>query len=405
MTSNHPGDQDIRKVLICGGGIAGLTLGILLQEKGWNPQIVERDPALRTSGYMMDFFGTGWDVAERMGLLDEIQRVRYPIERIEYVDRDGTPRFPPVPLDRIRRAFGGRYTYIRRPDLARILLDHATSAGIDIRFGATVSAVQQNGSGVQVTLDDGTMEMYSLLFGADGVHSIVRELVFGPESAYRRFLGYYISGFSLENSGYELENSVKIYEEPGYSAWFYPVQERKFEAMYIFRHNDLGHLPHEKRLTLVKEQFKGAGWIAGEVLGKLPPSESIYFDAMTQILMPTWRKGRIVLLGDACGCLSPLAGQGSHMAMAEAFVLAGELERYRSDYKAAFQAYEQFLKPIVAEKQEEARRFAGRFVPSSTTLMIFRYLMLRIAFSPLFIRYFLASFGAKSILGNRFGTK
>jgi 2-polyprenyl-6-methoxyphenol hydroxylase-like FAD-dependent oxidoreductase len=397
-TADNYGKDNERKILISGGGIAGLTLGILLKEKGWNPIVIERDPSFRTSGYMMDFFGTGWDVAGRMGLLDDIGNIRYPINSLEYVDEKGKPRFSPVPLDRVRRAFSGKYTYLRRPDLERILFDHALSAGVQVHFGTTIDAVRESGSGVEVAFSDGSRDTFSLLFGADGVHSRVRELVFGPATAYERFLGYYIAGFDLDTSGYGIGKSVKIYEEAGRVAGFYPVNGSRMEAMYIFRHENVGHLPHERRVPFVREQFRGAGWIAERVLQEFSASEPIYFDSMTQILMPDWQKGRIALLGDACGCLTPLAGQGSHMAMAGAYVLAQELDKYRGDYRAAFPAYEHFLRPIVTRKQDEAMRFANRFVPSSRNSLIFRYLLMRLALSPLFIRYLLASFGAKSIL-------
>ena len=93
----HHIHQDEKKVLISGGGIAGLTLGILLKENGWDPLIVERSPVLRPEGYMMDFFGTGWDVAERMGLVDDIRKVPHPIDSLEYIDSRGSLRFPPSP--------------------------------------------------------------------------------------------------------------------------------------------------------------------------------------------------------------------------------------------------------------------------------------------------------------------
>jgi 2-polyprenyl-6-methoxyphenol hydroxylase-like FAD-dependent oxidoreductase len=385
-------------VLISGGGIAGLTLAILLRENGWDPLVIERAPAMRTEGYMMDFFGTGWDVAERMGLVDEIREVRYPIDDLEYVDQSGNPHFPAVPIERVRRALGGNYAYLLRSDLERILFQRASAAGVPVRFGTTVRSLRETGSGVQVTFSDGTSDTFRLVFGADGVHSNVRGLVFGQEPLFDRFLGYYVAGFHAPDHGYGIGRSLKIYEEPGRVLWCYPLDERRMDAMYIFRHDDVGHLPHAQRLAFVREQFEGAGWIAGRVLQDVPSSEPIYFDAMTQIVMSAWHKGRIALLGDACGCLTPLAGQGSHMAMAGAYVIARELERYGGDHLRAFPAYEKFQKPFVAKKQDEARRFARQFVPASGLQMTTRYLLLRMMYSDLFIGRFFTSFGAKSVL-------
>jgi len=170
---------DDNRVLISGGGIAGLTLGILLKEHGWDPLVIEREPALRTEGYMMDFFGTGWDVAERMGLIYDIRMIRYPIDFLEYVDRNGDLIFTALPIDRLRHALGGKYTPLLRPDLERILFNRAAASGVTVRFATTIQSLNEDDSRVNVTFNDGTSDSFALFFGADGVHSRVRELIFG----------------------------------------------------------------------------------------------------------------------------------------------------------------------------------------------------------------------------------
>jgi 2-polyprenyl-6-methoxyphenol hydroxylase-like FAD-dependent oxidoreductase len=397
LSSDAEAKKDGR-VLISGGGIAGLTLGILLKESGWDPLVIEREPALRTEGYMMDFFGTGWDVAERMGLVDDIRRIGYPIDLLEYVDRNGNPLFPGIPIDRVKRALGGKYTPLLRPDLERILFDRAAASGVTVRFATTIRSLQESDSGVNVTFSDGTSEPFALLFGADGIHSRVRELIFGQESQFDRSLGYYAAAVRVTDHEYDLRRSLNIYEEPGRVLWCYPIDSRNTDALYFFRHDDVGHIPREKRLEFVREQYKGCGWIAERILQEAPSSKPIYFDTMTQIVMPTWHKGRTALLGDACGCLTPIAGQGSHMAMAGAYVITHELERYHGEHQRAFSAYEGFMKPFVAEKQDRAKRYAEMLIPSSRWQMLLRYPLLRMIFSGPFIRRLFAVFGGKSIL-------
>jgi 2-polyprenyl-6-methoxyphenol hydroxylase-like FAD-dependent oxidoreductase len=386
-----------RTVLISGGGIAGLTLGILLKERGWEPLVIERDPSIRTEGYMMDFFGTGWDVAERMGLVDKIKHVSYPIDVLDYVDAQGSPRFPPVPLARIRDAFEGKYAYLRRPDLERILFDRAMASGVPIRFNKEIRAVREDASGVGVEFGDGMTGRFGLLFGADGVHSRVRQLVFGRESPFDRFLGYYVAAVHVERNGYDPGKSVKIYEEPCRVVWVYPTGPGTMDAVFIFCHDDIGRLPREERLGFVREQCRGMGWISEELLLDLRDGP-VYFDSATQIVMPAWHTKRVALLGDACGCLTLIAGQGSHMAMAGAYVLARELEKHEEDPHAAFLAYERFLRPFVEKKQRDAVRAAKTFVPRSGMQMLYRYPLLRLSFSGFFIRHFFAGFGAKSVL-------
>lgn len=253
---------------------------------------------------------------------------------------------------------------------------------------------------MQIVFNDETKGAFKLLFGADGVHSHVRKLIFGPESQFARYIGYYVAAFHTPNRDYRIERSLKIYEEPGRVVWSYPLDANCMDATYIFRRENVGHLPHERRVAFVKEQFAGAGWIAGEVLKDVSYSKPIYFDAMEQIVMPEWHKDRIALLGDACGCLTPMAGQGSHMAMAEAYVIAQELERCSGDHLSAFSKYQQFLKPFVEKKQNDAIGLAEQFVPHSRFKMMFRYPLLRVVFSGLFLKYFFKLLGSKSVLEN-----
>ena len=210
-------------------------------------------------------------------------------------------------------------------------------------------------------MSDGSEQSFALVFGADGVHSRVRELAFGPEHQFDRFLGYYVAAFQLEDHGYGLGTALAIYEEPNRSLWLYSLGANRLSAMYIFRHGDMGYVPPQQRSSLLKKTYRGSGWIAEKILNDFPITEPNFFDSATQIVMPSWSKERIALLGDACACLTLLAGQGSHMAMAEAYVLAQELERHGDDYPSAFAAYERILKPATVKKQRDAARISRFF--------------------------------------------
>jgi len=387
-----------RKVLISGGGIAGLALGILLKEQDWEPTIVERDPGVRTEGYVMDFAGTGWDVAERMQIIDDVRIIRYQVNAFRYVDASGKP-YATLPLDGVREALDGKYTYLRRSDLEHILFNKAQRIGLGIRFGTTIQFLKDNGNEVDVVLSDGTSESFALVFGADGVHSHVRERVFGPETQFSRFLGYYVAAFHLKNHPYDVGTALTIYEEPNRTLWVYSLHKNVLSAMYVFRHDNIGYVPLQERLSLVRNAYRGAGWIAERMLADFPHTEPIFFDSTTQIVMPSWSKGRIALLGDACACLTLLAGQGSHLALAEAFVLATELGRLNS-HEAAFAAYEQTLKAATEKKQKEALRLSKFFVPSENSFTPLRRFIEQMLFSKLFIGYSVKLFGVKSVLSN-----
>ncbi len=384
------------KILISGAGIAGLTLAVLLKEQGHDPVVVERDEALRTEGYMMDFFGSGWDVAERMGLVPELRKIRYPIDALQFVDNQGDV-YASLPISRVSRALGGKYVYLRRPDLGHILYERAQSLGVEIRFGTEITAIEGTGDAVPVTCDDGMPGDFALVFGADGVHSGVRHLVFGDEAQFARFLGAYVAAFHLNEHRFPVGRAMKLYEEPNRVAAYYPLDDRRLDATYVFRHDEM-HVAPDERLAFVRQAYAGAGWIGETMLDAHQGTEPIYFDTLTQIAMPRWSRGRVALLGDACGCLTLLAGQGSHMAMAGAYVSARELERHHGNYPTAFAAYEATLKPAVAARQEDAAIFARYFDPSAHSWPWLRRLVIKMMFSPLVLPFMFRTFGARSVL-------
>ena len=223
-----------------------------------------------------------------------------------------------------------------------------------------VTGFRETTNGMRATFVDGAEADFALVFGADGVHSGVRRLIFGEQRQFERFLGGYVAAFHLNRHKFDLGRALKLHEETDRVAAFYPLDDRRMDATYVFRHDDVQVLP-EDRLSFVRKKFKSAGWIAEAMLKAYRGKEPIYFDALTLIDMPHWHQGRVALLGDACGCLTLLAGQGSHMAMAGAYVIARELKRHNGDYAAGFAAYQAMLKPAVAKRQKDAAAMARSF--------------------------------------------
>ena len=214
--------MDRKRILISGGGIAGLTLAIELKRNGFEPLVIEREPSPRGEGYMMDFFGTGWDVAERMGLTDRLRDVRYPIDVLEFVDADGTP-YVHTPIERVRHALGGKYVYLRRGDLEAILADRARELKVEIRYATSLAALEDRGTCVHAQFDGGGEDDFALVVGADGVHSRVRELEFGPERQFDRFLGLYVAAFHIARGSLPFDRKVKIYQETDRMMFLYPL--------------------------------------------------------------------------------------------------------------------------------------------------------------------------------------
>jgi 2-polyprenyl-6-methoxyphenol hydroxylase-like FAD-dependent oxidoreductase len=387
-----------KRILISGAGIAGLTLAIELKRHGLEPLLIEREGGLRAEGYMMDFFGSGWDVAARMGLTPALQAVRYPIDMLEFVDAAGRP-YVHMPIARMRRALDNKYVYLRRGDLERILAERARAAGVEIRYGESLAALEDCGDRVHARFERGGEAEFDLVVGADGVHSRVRALIFGPEAQFARFLGLYVAAFHVPRGTLPIDREVKLYEEADRMAFLYPLGGERLDATFVFR-NRAVEVPKAERFAFLRKHYRGAGWVVEDVVRAHDPGAPLFFDSVTQIVMPRWHKGRVALIGDACGCLTLLAGQGSHMAMAGGYVLAAELARC-DDPAAAFAAYQDFLKPFVDKRQKDAARFAGMFVPKANSWPWLRRLVIRLIFSRTFLAIVLKFFGSRSVLAGR----
>jgi 2-polyprenyl-6-methoxyphenol hydroxylase-like FAD-dependent oxidoreductase len=364
------------RILISGAGIAGPTLAYWLHRYGLIPTIVERSPEIRLGGYIIDFWGVGFDVAERMGLMPDIGREGYLVREVCVVGRDGN-RVAGFPVDSVARIANGRYISIPRAELAALIY-RTIEGSVETIFNDSIASIDEMASGVRVTLDSGTVRDFDLIIGADGLHSRVRELAFGPQSKFERYLGYKVAAF--EASGYHPRDDLVyvMHTEVGQQVGRFALRGDRTLFFFIFADispeapDDIGA---QKRL--LRQHFGGSGWECPQILSALDSAKDLYFDRVSQVRLVredglSWTRGRISLVGDAAWCVSLLAGQGSAIAMAGAYILAGELHQAAGDYKTAFARYENQFEAFVVKKQRAALRFAGTFAPKSRLSMRIR---------------------------------
>jgi len=375
-------------ILISGGGIAGLTLAYRLHRLGHRPVVAEKVASLRGEGYMMDFFGPGYDVSEKMGLLPDLEKIHYQIPRLAFVDSNGNEKFS-VDYAAVRKLFNGRHFNFMRGDLERVLYSRVKD-DVEVRFATTVGAFDQDAQRVQVRFRDGTTDSFDLLVGADGVHSHVRALAFGPEPNFMRFLGYDTAAFILDQPPQALHDRAAFYTltEPRRQAAIYPIRGNRLATFFVHKSaRPPGDFCVESARQELHAAYRGMGWIVPELLERSEQVAGLYFDAVTQIEMPTWSLGRVVLVGDACQCVSLIAGQGASMAMAGAYILAQALAEARDDVAGALARYEQQIKPDIEEKQRAGRSMARWFVPEDRAHLAVRDLFLRATGWPLASRF------------------
>jgi 2-polyprenyl-6-methoxyphenol hydroxylase-like FAD-dependent oxidoreductase len=315
---------------------------------------------------MIDFWGCGYTVAERMGVLPQVLEAGYAIEGVRFVDRRGRAAGG-FSTKILRTMMAGEFTSLPRGDLAAAAYQ-TVKGRVETLFDTSIAAIDDHGDGVRLGFASGLDREFDLVVGADGQHSAVRGLVFGPEPQFERQLGYFVAAFDAEGYRTRDERAYVSYGVPGRQVTRIAVRGDRTMFLFVF---SAAHMTDQEprnldeRKAVLHRCFDDAGWECRQILRALDDVQDLYFDRVSQIVMDRWSKGRVALVGDAAACVSLLAGEGTGLAMTEAYVLAGELDRARGDHQEAFRNYEQRLRPLIEDKQRSARNFAAAFVPKS----------------------------------------
>jgi 2-polyprenyl-6-methoxyphenol hydroxylase-like FAD-dependent oxidoreductase len=363
------------KVLISGAGIAGPTLAYWLQNSGHEVLLVEESPRLRSGGYVIDFWGIGYDIAEKMGLIPRIRELGYQVGEVRFVGRHG-------------RKSGGFST-----DVFMRTIYRAIDGKVETYFGDSVAKIEDERSRVRVGFDRAATREVDLVIGADGLHSRVRELAFGPEASFEASLGYHVAAFEVE--GYRPRDELVYVSHgvPGRQISRLSLRDDRTLFLFIFRDEYLTtespSSEQEERKAVLSDVFADVGWEAKRILAAMEYAGDVYFDRVSQIRMDRWTRGRTALIGDAASCVSLMAGEGTGLAMAEAYMLAGELSDCGGDPSAAFARYEARMMPFLKRKQESAAGFASSFAPKSSFGITFRNLVTRLLRIPPLAEFFI----------------
>ncbi|GAA4939588.1 FAD-dependent monooxygenase [Streptomonospora halophila] len=351
------------RILVSGAGIAGLAAALELGERGSEVTVVEYEDQLRLAGTPIDIRGDANEVVERMGLLAKIRERRLRMtESTWFVDGDGEP-VARVPVDQINDSDDD--IEILRADLVRVLADALPDTAA-IRFGDSIEALDDDGDGVGVRFASGRTGRYDLVLGADGQHSAVRGLAFGPEEDFLRHLGVYIAIVPLP--GEERSEGVNaMHNVPGRMAAVFRYKDTAV-AVFQFRSEPLEYdrrdLDAQKRIIV--DAFTGhRSWRIPELLDAVRTAPDLFFDSASQIHAPSWHRGRVVLVGDAGYSPAFLSGRGTSLALTGARILAEELDQCAGDHAAAFERYEARQRPYVAHAQDGAGGGRDFVLPAS----------------------------------------
>jgi 2-polyprenyl-6-methoxyphenol hydroxylase-like FAD-dependent oxidoreductase len=350
------------KVLISGASIAGPALAYWLGRYGFEPTIVEIAPGLRPGGNAVDFRGPlHLGVLRKMGpVLTELQKVQTYGTAMRFVDARGE-RLMEMPSD-----FAGGDLEVRRGDLSRVLCE-AAGDRTEYLFGNSIATMTETADGVDVTFTGGQRRRFDLVIGADGVHSMVRRIAFGPESQYVKHLGYYVAGWDVPNE-WGLTRDWRAYNEPGLMVSISgderdPSTAAVFVAFSSPRLDYDRHDPAAMR-RILRSRFGRLGWETPKLLAHLDDAADLYFDQICRVDIRPWSTGRIALVGDAA-CGATIGGQGNGTALVGAYTLAGELAAAGGDHTVAFSRYERRIAGF-AKGTQKGGDTTGRFLAPRT---------------------------------------
>jgi 2-polyprenyl-6-methoxyphenol hydroxylase-like FAD-dependent oxidoreductase len=335
-------------VLISGGGIAGPALAYWLARHGFRPTVVEIAPALREGGSAVDFRGpTHLGLLDRMGVLDDLRRVQTGGTAMRFVDERGRS------LMELPAGFAGGELDVRRGDLTRVLYEH-TRQSTEYLFGDSISGLAETPDGVHVTFASGATRIFDLVVGADGVHSTVRRLAFGPESRYVRHLGYYVATWPVPGTR---DRTTLLYNVPGRMA---SIGADGGSVMFASPPLDYDRRDLDQQRDLIERRFAGLGWEVPRLLATLRDAPDFYFDAICRVDLTPWWRGRVALVGDAA-CGATIGGMGTGTAIVATYVLAGELAAARGAHTVGYPRYESLVGDF-ARRCQKGGDATGRFL-------------------------------------------
>jgi len=353
----------VNKILVIGASIAGPAVCYWLKKFGFSPTLIERNDTLSKGGYAIDVRGIAVDIIKKMGIYEKICDMRTQLETGYYVDANGN-----ILLKEQGEKFGfkqGEEVEIVRGDLVEILMHSIKD--IPCYFSQVIDQIEQYDGTVRVTFKNGRTENYDLIIGTDGVHSTTRGMAFAEDEYDLIGLGSYLSVFSIPNylnlnrSGmfFELnQKSIHITSDKNVNTAF---------AAFTFRSSEkLNNIRDEKeQKSFLKRMFLNLGWESNNLLDLMDNNNNFYFDAIMQVKMKSWTKGRVVLVGDSAYCASPLSGQGTSLALVGAYILSGELKEADGNYSTAFNQYNILLRPYIKANQEFGAWVSEGFLSSA----------------------------------------
>lgn len=354
------------RVLVSGASMAGLSAAYWFSRHGADVTVAELHDGLRRGGAPIDIRGEALGTAERMGILEAARQQVVPAaEPGTVLDAAGRP-VATIDLTWFANETSDDLELTR--DRLNDLLFAAAQPKANFRFDVAITEITEitDEDAVEVRFTDGGRETFDLVVGADGLHSVIRRMIFGPESDFLVHQGFYVA---LANLRPKEPWHQAMYSVPGLMAGVRDVGDgplayilvRSDEIDYDYR--DLG----QQRRIVIDFLDRGDAWELPRLREAFADDQTtgFYFDSLAQTRMPRWTRGRVALIGDAAHCASLLSGMGTSLAMTAAEYLAEEIARTPGHLSAAYARYEERQRPLVDKAQASVHERGAMMVPGS----------------------------------------
>jgi len=335
----------MKKVLISGASFAGLSTAYWMDQLGYQVTVVEIAGALKKGGTPVNILENTIEVVKHMGLFDQIRANEINMRLMEFKNADdSTARSMPAELEL------NEYE-IERDVLLKLLFD-TVKEKVEFVFGDSIISLQEEAESIEVGFKNGSKRSFDLVFGCDGIHSVVRKHWFGEETEFSHFLQTYFS-ITIVDKLLIPEFTTQMYNEPGKMVMLNAYNGKTDIVLCFFSEQEIpyDYRKEQQQREMILDQFSEMGWRVPELLKEMMNSKIFYFDKLCQMKMPSWTKGRIALVGDAGYCASPAAGRGGSLAIDGAAALADAFKEHPDNYALAFQEYDQSFRPFIEEVQ------------------------------------------------------
>jgi 2-polyprenyl-6-methoxyphenol hydroxylase-like FAD-dependent oxidoreductase len=309
----------VGKVLIVGGGIAGMTLAIGLKRIGIEAEIVELSANWTVLGVGISLQGPALRALKMIGLLDQCVAAGFGYSQFKTCDANGNVTAT-VDMPRLNGPHYPAAIGAMRQALHELLKRVLAEAHVPVRLGTSLSSLEQSADAAHVQFPDGSSGRYDLVVGADGANSKIRELLFGDE-ARPQYTGQAVWRATVARPA-DVQGRCS-YFGPRNKAGFNPVSQRQ---MYIYL---VQNLPVFVRLSdaelpaVMREQLADFGGVIGALRDTIVnPEEIVYRPVTSNLLPPPWYRGRAILIGDAAHTTTPHMAAGAGIAIEDSIVLA-----------------------------------------------------------------------------------